>query len=116
VRLELHGTGVNAVTVHPGGVRTPITRSGRVRAEVLGREDAEALHRDFETVARTSPERAAELIHRGVARGRARVLVSADAPVAYALAHAMPTRCFSLVRPGMRLAPRALELARRAGL
>lgn len=107
VRLELHGTGVGAVCVHPGGVRTPITRSGRVRAEVLGR-DVEAFHRDFQTVARTSPERAAEIVHRGVARGQARVIVGADARLTYAAAHLLPTRWFGLVRPTLRIAPQVL--------
>jgi short-subunit dehydrogenase len=111
VRLELHGTGVHAVTVHPGGVRTPITRSGRVRAELLGR-DSESFHRDVQTVARTSPEDAARVIHQGVTHGQARVVVGLDARAAYALAHIMPTRWFELVRPALRIAPRVLALIR----
>lgn len=116
VRLELHGTGVRAVTVHPGGVRTPITRSGRVRAEVLGRADVEAFHRDFETVARTSPQQAARVIHHSIERGKRRIVVGRDARFTYAMAHAMPTRWFSLVRPTMRVASHALRVARRLDL
>lgn len=114
VRLEPHGTGVGAVTVHPGGVRTPITRSGRVHAEVLGR-DVEWFHRDLQTVARTSPERAAQIIHRGVTRGQARIIVGADARITYALAHLLPTRWLSLVRLTFRVAPRVLAILGRAG-
>ena len=36
VRQELHGTGVRAITVHLGGVATPITRSGRVKVNRSG--------------------------------------------------------------------------------
>ena len=70
VRQELHGTGVRAATVHPGGVRTPITRSGRIRVDPLGDPDLEKFHHNFSALALTSPEQAAETIHRGVTRGQ----------------------------------------------
>ncbi len=47
VRQELHGTGVRAITVHPGGVRTPITRNGRVRVDPLGDPDLEEVPPQF---------------------------------------------------------------------
>jgi NADP-dependent 3-hydroxy acid dehydrogenase YdfG len=98
VRQELHGTGVRAVTVHPGGVRTPITRNGRVRVDPLGDPDLEKFHHNFSAIALTSPEQAAEAIHRGVARGRARVMVGRDAQLAYAAATVLPTRYADVIR------------------
>ena len=63
--------------VHPGGIRTNIARSARVPA---GSEvDKDKLAKDFDRIARTSPERAARTILRGVDRGKPRILIGADA-------------------------------------
>lgn len=115
LRQELHGTGVRAITVHPGGVRTPITRKGRVRVDPLGNPDLEAFHHDFEALARTSPERAAEIIHRGVAADHARILVGLDARLAYLAATLMPTRYANVVRIMAPLARSALHRLGRHG-
>jgi short-subunit dehydrogenase len=74
--LVISGAPVTVTCVHPGGIRTNIARN----ATAVGGHDAEALSRVFdEKLARTTPERAAEVILRGARRGRARVLVGADA-------------------------------------
>ncbi|MFE3194818.1 SDR family NAD(P)-dependent oxidoreductase [Nocardia sp. NPDC059240] len=109
LRHELHGTGVHAVVVHPGGIDTPITRSGRVRVDALGNTDPELFHRNFSAIARTSPEQAAETIHTGVERGRSRILIGADAHLIHLLATALPTHYFDLIRPAMPLARRILN-------
>ena len=78
LRIEMLAAGhpVRVSCVHPGGVRTGIARHGTVNAG-----DDPAGNVDFfeNTLARTSPERAAELILRGAARGRPRILIGADA-------------------------------------
>ncbi|HEX7307959.1 SDR family oxidoreductase [Lentzea sp.] len=98
LRQELRGTGVSAVTVHPGGIKTNIVRNGRMHAELdeQGRS-LEQIAADFDKVALTTPDRAAEIIHRGVERGRARILVGPDAHVFDALARIAPTRYFSVM-------------------
>ncbi|RZQ60629.1 SDR family NAD(P)-dependent oxidoreductase [Amycolatopsis suaedae] len=68
-----HRVGVSCV--HPGGVRTNIARDAR---GLPGDERASAA-KLFDRVARTSPERAARTILRGVQRDRARILVGPDA-------------------------------------
>jgi NAD(P)-dependent dehydrogenase (short-subunit alcohol dehydrogenase family) len=80
LRHELKGTGVRAVTVHPGGIKTNIARNGRSHGDPrgLGRTHEE-FAAEFEAMARTTPQRAAEVIHRGVDAGRARILIGADA-------------------------------------
>jgi NADP-dependent 3-hydroxy acid dehydrogenase YdfG len=114
VRQELHGTGVRAMTVHPGGVHTPITRKGRVHADPLGSANLEEFHRDFDMVARLSPERAAAIIHRGAERGQAKILVGLDAHVINLGASLMPTNYYQLVRPFMPISRKILHrLARR---
>ena len=97
LRQELRGTGVHAVTVHPGGVKTNIARSARYKTDPmgLGLTHDEAAAR-FERLAGTTPERAAEIIHRGVQAGKSRVLVGPDAYVFDALARLAPTRYYSV--------------------
>src|SRR6266511_2282828 len=63
---ELRGTGVRAVTVHPGGIKTNIVRNARIRTdpEGLGRSK-EQLAAQFEAIAMTSADKAAAIIHHG---------------------------------------------------
>ena len=98
LRQELRGTGVRAVTVHPGGITTNIARNARIRTdpEGLGRTK-EQMAAQFEAITLTSPERAAQTIHRGVERGKARILVGPDAYVFDALARIAPTHYYDLI-------------------
>lgn len=69
---------VKVTTVHPGGIKTAIARNSTA-AEGL---DASHLAEWFDTkMARTSPERAAQIILEGVAKNKARVLVGTDAKI-----------------------------------
>ena len=66
---------VKVTTVHPGGIKTAIARNATA---------AEGLDRDhladwFDKAARTSPEKAAQVILAGVAKNKARVLIGTDA-------------------------------------
>jgi NAD(P)-dependent dehydrogenase (short-subunit alcohol dehydrogenase family) len=111
LRQELRGTGVRAVTVHPGGVTTNIARNARIRKdpEGLGRT-REQMAAQFEAVTMTSPERAAQIIHRGVERGKARILVGPDAYLFDALARITPTHYYAVMS---RLESRLRARARR---
>ncbi|GAA4682174.1 SDR family NAD(P)-dependent oxidoreductase [Nocardioides nanhaiensis] len=69
-----HRVGVTAV--HPGGIKTAIARNARVSES----EDQAATAKFFdEKLAKMTPERAAEIIVRGILRNQARVLVGLDA-------------------------------------
>lgn len=98
LRQELRGTGVSAVNVHPGGITTNIARNARVRRdpEGLGRSK-EQMAADFEAVTLTSPEKAADIITRGVERGKARILVGPDAYLFDALARLTPTHYYAVI-------------------
>src|SRR5581483_11029960 len=65
LRQELRGTGVHAVTVHPGGITTNIARNARIcrDPEGLGRTRDE-MAAQFEAATMTTPEKAAMIIHR----------------------------------------------------
>jgi NAD(P)-dependent dehydrogenase (short-subunit alcohol dehydrogenase family) len=72
------GHPVTVTCVHPGGIRTGISRHGRKAAGL----DGAAIDALFEKkLARMSPERAAEIILDGALAGKARVLVGIDAHV-----------------------------------
>ncbi|GIH18561.1 short-chain dehydrogenase [Rugosimonospora africana] len=98
LRQELRGTGVRAITVHPGGITTNIARNARMRKDPqgLGRT-REQMAAQFEAATLTSPDRAAAIIHHGVERGKARILVGPDAYVFDALARITPTHYYSLI-------------------
>jgi NADP-dependent 3-hydroxy acid dehydrogenase YdfG len=98
LRQELRGTGVRAINVHPGGINTNIVRNARVRKDPdgLGRSQ-EQMVEEFAAVTMTEPAKAAEIIHRGVEQGKARILVGPDAYLFDALARLAPTRYFDVL-------------------
>src|ERR1700744_1293551 len=98
LRHELRGTGVSAVTIHPGGVKTNIARNARYHAHPMepGLSHEEAATR-FEAMCFIPPERAAKITHEGVKSGRSRVLVGPDAYAFDALARLTPTRYFDVL-------------------
>ncbi|HEY2478425.1 MAG TPA: SDR family NAD(P)-dependent oxidoreductase [Solirubrobacterales bacterium] len=99
LRHELSGSGVRAVTIHPGGVKTNIARNGRMHEDPkgLGRSQAE-IAAEFEAVVRTTPERAAAIIHKGLDAGKARILIGADAHVFDLLTRLTPTHYYSVLK------------------
>ena len=98
LRQELRETGVSAVNVHPGGVKTSIVSNARFHSDHRKAfSDAGEAAVEFEQLAHTTPERAAEIIQNGVERGRARVLVGADAHFLDLLVRVAPTRYYDLI-------------------
>jgi short-subunit dehydrogenase len=78
LRHELAGGPVKVSVVHPGGVKTSIADNARPGAGA----DRAAVDREraiFNVAARTSPEKAADRIVRGVLRDEERILVGVDA-------------------------------------
>ena len=98
LRQELRGSGVDAVTVHPGGIKTNILRNARYHSHPTQPDlTHEAANRQFDAIAFTTPERAAQVIHDGVRRGRSRILVGPDAYAFDALARLAPTHYFDII-------------------
>ncbi len=98
LRQELRGTGVSAATVHPGGVKTNIARSARYHGHPLEPDlSHEEAAKRFDAMARTTPERAAQIIHNGVRAGRSRIMVGPDAHALDALARLTPSHYFDVL-------------------
>jgi NADP-dependent 3-hydroxy acid dehydrogenase YdfG len=88
------GHPVGVTCVHPGGIKTAIARNARVSAK----EDKEATAKLFdEKLAKMTPERAAEIIVRGILRNQARVLVGLDAHAIHHLAKLTGSRYQDIV-------------------
>jgi NADP-dependent 3-hydroxy acid dehydrogenase YdfG len=98
LRQELRGTGVRAAVVHPGGVKTNIVANARFRSDYRGEHaDVQSAAQDFATIARTSPERAAKIIHEGIEKDRARIRVGPDAVFLDLLVRLAPSRYFDIL-------------------
>lgn len=69
---ELEGSGVHAVCVHPGGIKTNIEKSAR-RAKLAGAEE-ERSAAATDSMLRTPPEKVASDILNGIRRGKRRIL------------------------------------------
>jgi len=76
--MILAGHPVKVTSVHPGGIKTAIARKGTTAEGLNAAEMAEWFD---SKMARTSAERAAEIILDGVAKGKAKVLVGTDAKI-----------------------------------
>jgi len=76
---ELEPLGVFVSSVHPGGVATNIARSAEVDALPNHGLTRDEMNAEFDKAAITSPEKAAEIILKGAAKRKRRILVGADA-------------------------------------
>ena len=122
LRQELRGTGVTAINVHPGGINTNIVRNARFRKDPEGRgRTHEQMAQEFAAITMTQPDKAAEIIHKGVESGKARILVGPDAYLFDALTRVAPTHYYDLLgavgpaatQPGQRR--RTIKSAEAAG-
>jgi NAD(P)-dependent dehydrogenase (short-subunit alcohol dehydrogenase family) len=98
LRQELRGTGVRAAVVHPGGVKTNIVSNARFRADYRGEyTDVQGAAADFATLARTTPEKAAQIIHEGIEKQKARIRVGPDAVFLDLLVRLAPSRYYDVL-------------------
>jgi short-subunit dehydrogenase len=78
LRHEYEGTPLHVTCVHPGGIATGIAARARKAAAVDPRRKDDAVAR-FATVAKSTPEFAAETIIKGIESNAPRVLIGQDA-------------------------------------
>ncbi len=87
---ELDGTGVRAVCVHPGGIKTNIDKYGR-RCAAAGAEE-EKFNSDAEKMLLTSPDECAADIIAGLERGDRRIITGNKSSTLYWLSRVLPNR------------------------
>ena len=90
--LEFEGAPVSATSVHPGGVKTGIARSGRfTESGAINRTPDQIVEEFEEQLARLSPQDAACQIIEAVRKDRRRVLVGKDARLIDVIQRVMPS-------------------------
>jgi NAD(P)-dependent dehydrogenase (short-subunit alcohol dehydrogenase family) len=102
LRQELVGSRIAVTCVHPGGVRTNIVRGSRFYADAQGATDRDQLAKDFERLARTSPEQAARAIVAAIRRRKPRLLIGRDARLIDRLQRWMPVRYTRVISTVLR--------------
>jgi butyryl-CoA dehydrogenase len=105
VELDMAGGAVSCTTIHPGGIKTNIARSGRfdeASLSALG-QDPDRIVAASERALRTTPERAAQVILRAVELDRRRAMIGAAAQVFKLLALTPPGLYQRLIRLGTRI-------------
>ncbi|MGK0225437.1 MAG: short-subunit dehydrogenase [Thermoproteota archaeon] len=103
IELDIERCGVSATTIHPGGIKTNIARNARIdpSASAFGDDPAD-FSTDFDKMARTTPDKAAQQILRAVSRNRRRALIGPDA-VVFDLASRLPAGLYQrLLTAGAR--------------
>ena len=101
LRHELEGSTVGVSVVHPGGVATNIARNARIPAGAPADEVARG-RRTMEKLLRMPPERAGEIIARGIERRQARILVGSDAKAAAWLERLAPVGYWNILKKAMQ--------------
>jgi short-subunit dehydrogenase len=91
LKMELRDTGIKVSSVHPGGIKTKIASS----AKVSENQDPRQVAADLEKFERESlintPEYAAEVIMKGIEKGKQRILIGRDAKIIDILARTFPS-------------------------
>ena len=92
---ELDGTGVRAVCVHPGGIKTNIEKGGR-RAKAASDYEAGIIAKAEEALT-TSPEDCAAAIVQGVRKGKRRIVTGNNSGLMFWLSRLFPSAYPSLL-------------------
>jgi short-subunit dehydrogenase len=96
LRLELAGTSVGVTVVHPGGVATSIAENAQTAPSLTPEEIAHGKER-AQQLLRMPPERAGEIIVRGIERRRPRVIVGTDAKIVALFERLLPVSHMNLI-------------------
>jgi NAD(P)-dependent dehydrogenase (short-subunit alcohol dehydrogenase family) len=90
--LDIINCGVSATSVHPGGIKTGIARSGRIDSNIraLGFDERDYSEK-FEQVFITKAEKAAHSIVRAVEKNKRRALIGPDAYIYDAIVRLLPS-------------------------
>lgn len=89
--LDMMDCGVSATSVHPGGIKTPIVKTGRIDSNIraLGISEQD-FHKKFERGLITAADKAARGIIRAVEKNKRRALIGPDAYVYDGMTRLLP--------------------------
>jgi butyryl-CoA dehydrogenase len=86
LRVEMRGSGLQVVCVHPGGIKTNIARNAITDNET----SHERFVTHFDKMAKTTAPQAAEIIISGIKRGKNRITIGSDASYIDKITRLMP--------------------------
>jgi NADP-dependent 3-hydroxy acid dehydrogenase YdfG len=101
LRHELEGSRVGVSVVHPGGIATSIAKNARIPEGAAAEEVARG-RRSMQKMLRMPPEKAGEIIVRGIEKRQARILVGGDAKAAAFLERLAPVGYWNLLKKAMK--------------
>lgn len=98
LRHELEDTNIAVSVVHPGGVKTNIANSARIAesSEITADELEQRLARMNRNLSTTKPDRAAEIIIKGIKKRSPRIIVGPDAQVLSWIQRLFPKRYLAI--------------------
>jgi butyryl-CoA dehydrogenase len=76
LKMEMAGTNVSVHCVHPGGIKTNISNNAKVTSKSISKSQNVE---NFNKLAKTTPEEAADVILQGVEKNKRRILIGKDA-------------------------------------
>ena len=76
LKMEMAGTNVSVHCVHPGGIKTNISNNAKVTSKSISKSQN---IENFNKLAKTTPEEAADVILQGVEKNKRRILIGKDA-------------------------------------
>lgn len=88
--MTLDNTGIHAICVHPGVIKTNIARNSRFYSDPLGNKDKEEAAKEFAEMARVSAADAAKTIIKGIEKRTPRILIGTDVKFVEKLQHLRP--------------------------
>ena len=92
LRLELSGTSVDVLCVHPGGIKTEIANNSRVGDVSMLANTPQEMRKTFSRLALTTPEQTALEIVQAIEKRRTRLLVGHDAVLMDWMSRLFPAR------------------------
>lgn len=97
LRVEMRGTGLQVVCVHPGGIKTNIARNAMVKNETAH----ERFVTRFDKMAKTTAPEAAQIIISGIKRGKNRITIGSDARFIDRITRLMPESYERILHRGL---------------
>lgn len=91
LKMELMDTGVKVSSVHPGGIKTKIASNAKVSHTQDPRQVAADLEKFEREALINTPEYAAQVIMKGIEKGKPRILIGRDAKIIDILARTFPS-------------------------
>ncbi|MFB0979344.1 MAG: SDR family NAD(P)-dependent oxidoreductase [Alteromonadaceae bacterium] len=87
LKMEMAGTNVSVHCVHPGGIKTNITNNAKISTNHVPKSQ---ILEDFNKLAKTTAEQAADVILHGLVNNKRRILIGNDAKLLDRIARWFP--------------------------